>query len=484
MRPAIRIPEFESIDERIRNLRRMAEQEPLLERIREHFETEMTLHLTPLKWRGITPSSSPLKQGQPEKLAQLKQAYLEAGHAHAIAKCLTDLSRQHLSRSRIKLLAEMLTGNQEYRRNPSEIHHPSGKRSATPEPELISRQLQKLVQHYHSSQRQARDHPLVIAAQLHHGIAAIQPFPSWNGRIARLLLNLALMKEGYLPVKIATSDRIDYYASLEAADEGDLIPLVQLLARKQLESIEEFTHSAEFLSIESKHQLQDQLQRISGNHKCLVLTEDSTTGNLLACLLKASGFQMEETQMISYEGCSKIASANLFAVFVKERMPHLKVLVHRDRDYLTNAEMEQQHQLFRRIDVRFFATDGTDIESHFLKAEHLNQLYPQLSLHDARLLVDQSIQEVLPKSMDYLFKKEFGSRRTEATHLYGAMQRLVERNRFRFTHGKTALKVLEHRVQDRIKRKVNLGRSSPALAHPKLQSIAESIWGTSVKQGL
>ena len=48
----------------------------------------------------------------------------------------------------------------------------------------------------------------------------------------------------------------------------------------------------------------------------------------------------------------------------------MHILVHRDRDYLTDSEIEYQHETFHRIDVRFFYTEGTDVESYFLNAEH------------------------------------------------------------------------------------------------------------------
>jgi hypothetical protein len=67
---------------------------------------------------------------------------------------------------------------------------------------------------------------------------------------------------------------------------------------------------------------------------------------------------MAETSLISYEGCSKIASANLFSVFVKQKMPGVKILVHRDRDYLTDAEVEEQRETFSRIDTHLFCDTG------------------------------------------------------------------------------------------------------------------------------
>jgi hypothetical protein len=291
-----------------------------------------------------------------------------------------------------------------------------------------------------------------------------------------LLLNVALMKQGCLPVLIAKDERLDYYEHLESADKGDLLPLVEFIARKELQSIHEFTNSPEYLSIKAKYELEERLQGLGNDEKCLILTEDSTSNNLLAVILESSGFNMKETKLISYEGCSKITSANLFSIFVKEKMPNVRIVVHRDRDYLTNAEIEYQRETFHRIDVRFFVTAGTDIESCFLNAEHIHHCHPSIDETTARALIDDVIEEVLPKSTDYLYKKEFGNRRETSTHLYQALINLLEQDRFRFTHGKTAYRVLQHRIHDLVREKANLERPSPALIDAKLSKIAKSIW--------
>ena len=44
-------------------------------------------------------------------------------------------------------------------------------------------------------------HPVSLAAQAHHRLAAIHPFIDGNGRTARLVINLLLMKQGYPPTR-------------------------------------------------------------------------------------------------------------------------------------------------------------------------------------------------------------------------------------------------------------------------------------------
>lgn len=68
------------------------------------------------------------------------------------------------------------------------------------------------------------------AAVLHSKFVNIHPFTDGNGRTARLLLNLELVRSGYLPVIIETERRFEYYALLDrAAVTGDYKGFVEFV---------------------------------------------------------------------------------------------------------------------------------------------------------------------------------------------------------------------------------------------------------------
>jgi len=241
--------------------------------------------------------------------------------------------------------------------------------------------------------------------------------------------------------------------------------------------------SPEYLSIQGKYEMEKHIQSLGDNDKCIVLTEDSATDNLLAILLEASGFRMDETNILSYEGCSKIGSANLFSIFVKEKMPNVKILIHRDRDYLTDAEIDIQRESFQKIDTYFFVTKGTDIESYFLNSQHISYCHPSIDEKTATRIVNDSLEEVFPKSVDYLRKKEFGgSKPVMFSHLNPALDELVRNNLRRFTHGKTAYRILQYKIQDIAHERANLEKPSSFLMIKELNKVAISIWGESRKQ--
>lgn len=75
-----------------------------------------------------------------------------------------------------------------------------------------------------------------VAFEAHFRLAAIHPFSDGNGRTARLLMNLLLIRGGYPPVAVRPEDRNPYLESLEQGSvTGELTPF-QLLMHGRLDA--------------------------------------------------------------------------------------------------------------------------------------------------------------------------------------------------------------------------------------------------------
>ena len=73
-------------------------------------------------------------------------------------------------------------------------------------------------------------HPIVRASLLHGELVKIHPFIDGNGRISRLIMNMDLMRSGYVPAIIKKDNRLKYYEALDKAhiirDYTDFVKLV------------------------------------------------------------------------------------------------------------------------------------------------------------------------------------------------------------------------------------------------------------------
>lgn len=79
--------------------------------------------------------------------------------------------------------------------------------------------------------KKSKRNVIEYAALAHFKFVDIHPFIDGNGRTARLLTNLILMKYGYPPAVVLKTDRKKYYDCLEKAHKGHLRDFVNFVAR-------------------------------------------------------------------------------------------------------------------------------------------------------------------------------------------------------------------------------------------------------------
>ena len=103
-------------------------------------------------------------------------------------------------------------------------------------PEHVSSEMDRLVD-LHRQHQESGIPPEVEAAWLHHRFSQIHPFGDGNGRVARALASLPLVRAQLFPTVITRDERERYITTLENADYGDLAPLVSLFVGGQRRAI-------------------------------------------------------------------------------------------------------------------------------------------------------------------------------------------------------------------------------------------------------
>jgi Fic family protein len=87
-------------------------------------------------------------------------------------------------------------------------------------PDKIPNQVRAMVQWLGSEEAKRTMHPTRLAARAHYQLLHIFPFAKHSGKVARLLMNLILMHEGYPPAIIHATDRQRYYDALKSSPDA------------------------------------------------------------------------------------------------------------------------------------------------------------------------------------------------------------------------------------------------------------------------
>jgi hypothetical protein len=109
----------------------------------------------------------------------------------------------------------------------------------------------------------------------------------------------------------------------------------------------------------------------------LILGEDgaaeSDPDHPLRVLLSCAGVDLARTIVMSFHGCTETRSVSLLASFIAAHHPTVKILVHRDRDFMTDEEVDRLvvSRFSHMSNVSVYITEGADVEASFVTADHI-----------------------------------------------------------------------------------------------------------------
>lgn len=197
-----------------------------LKSLREYYRVGLTYTSNALEGNSLTESETKviIEDGLTIEGKPLRDVYEAVGHAQAY-DYLYDLSHQvplseeiicHLHQLFYQQIEPLKAGK--YRQVPVFI---SGSQYAVAPVAEIGKRMAQLLQWYNNNEEKL--HPVVLAAELHKRFVFIHPFVDGNGRMARLLMNLSLMRNDYNIAIIPAITRSEYISSLEKAHTDEQV---------------------------------------------------------------------------------------------------------------------------------------------------------------------------------------------------------------------------------------------------------------------
>lgn len=247
---------FEDLANRVRNMRAQGRLSPdVLHRVRQYFRIKNIYHSNAIEGNvlevgetrqvvehGLTITGKPLKDQAEARNLSHALDFLEelAGNTSA------PIAEKDVREIHALVLSGIHDEAGAYRSVPVAI---SGSDYPPPGPESVPAQMADFGRWLSEASVRASDafagvSGLFTAAAAHTWFVTVHPFIDGNGRVARLLLNLMLMRHGYPIAIIAKEDRFRYYDTLEASQASDLTPFIVLLAECIEESLEEYEAAA------------------------------------------------------------------------------------------------------------------------------------------------------------------------------------------------------------------------------------------------
>jgi hypothetical protein len=228
----------------------------------------------------------------------------------------------------------------------------------------------------------------------------------------------------------------------------------------------------------------DVKERIANDSaKAIVLTEDERVRGL-GILLESSGFVMNETALLSYYGCTEIKNLRPLLKIVQEKNKKAKLIVHRDRDYLSDDDANKWEESLRSLGVEPFLTVGVDIESHFLIASALVSANPTLDLPSAEALLQEAYSKTVEKCVEKyvngktdLARKAGQYAKVNPGALAVEANKAISTNPKRFAHGKTVLTKVRELYREANNLDLKTFQVSSLIEVPSLVTVARKAFG-------
>jgi filamentation induced by cAMP protein fic len=216
----VMLKEVDVLKEQLSALRPLPEE--ALKKIQDALDIEYTYESNRIEGNTLTLQETALVVNEGVTISgKSMREHLEAiNHTEAISY-IKDIAKQdiEISERTIKEIHALILHGIDrenagrYRTVPVMI---SGSTHMPPQPYLIDKQMEDFILRFKQMEKE-KVHPVLIAAYLHDELVRIHPFIDGNGRTSRLLMNLYLLRNGYVIITLKGSNdaKVSYYMALE-----------------------------------------------------------------------------------------------------------------------------------------------------------------------------------------------------------------------------------------------------------------------------
>ncbi|MCC7298680.1 MAG: Fic family protein [Bacteroidia bacterium] len=119
----------------------------------------------------------------------------------------------------------------------------SGSKHLPPQPFLVPKLMEGFFEWFEKNHQIL--HPILLAAEMHERLVTVHPFIDGNGRTARLLMNLILLRHGYVVANIKgdVQHRMQYYEMLEKAQiDGEKTDFLEFIIHTEIFDLKKYIH--------------------------------------------------------------------------------------------------------------------------------------------------------------------------------------------------------------------------------------------------
>jgi Fic family protein len=114
-------------------------------------------------------------------------------------------------------------------------------------PDKITYKVRAIIEWVNDPETRRTRSPIRLAARAHYDLLRVFPFPTDSGKVARLFMNLLLLRSGYPPAIVHSTERQRYYDALKGSSTAMTV-IVQEAIDNNLASVEKLLEGHETLA--------------------------------------------------------------------------------------------------------------------------------------------------------------------------------------------------------------------------------------------